>query len=126
MPRSLSFAIPGGVEIDEKRIVNSTQAGAHSLQNSLGKLFLIGSGITGLEMGIVSCGAVWAPKLPSSSFSVVMEVSESVRKLCASPLSFNFIGSCPLTRTGHSEGHLKSRTQAYSSSNRRQRFFQLR
>lgn len=45
------------VEIDEERIMSSTQAGAHTLQKSLENLFVIGGGIIGLETGTVSCGA---------------------------------------------------------------------
>jgi pyruvate/2-oxoglutarate dehydrogenase complex dihydrolipoamide dehydrogenase (E3) component len=48
----------GTMEIDEEQIMSSTQARANSLQKSLGKLFVIGGGIIGLEMGTVSCGAV--------------------------------------------------------------------
>ena len=55
-----------------------TQTGAHTFQNLLGEVVVIGGGIIGLKMGTVSCGAVWAPKLPSSSFSKVFDQSKAL------------------------------------------------
>ena len=36
----------------------STQAGAHTFQNLLGEVFVIGGGIIGLKMATVSCRTV--------------------------------------------------------------------
>jgi dihydrolipoamide dehydrogenase len=96
---------PGGaIEIDEEQIVSST--GALSLQEVPGKMVVIGGGIIGLEMG-----SVWS-RLGSEV--TVVEFLNSIggvgidEEISCVHLSFYFLCSCPLARTGYSENNSKN------------------
>jgi pyruvate/2-oxoglutarate dehydrogenase complex dihydrolipoamide dehydrogenase (E3) component len=103
--RSEVTPFPGSaIEMDEEQIVSST--GALSPQKVPGKMVVIGGSIIGLETG-----SVWS-RLGSEV--TVIEFLNSTggvgidEEFSCVHISFYFLGSCPLTRTGYSENNSKS------------------